>query len=140
MIQAPYAWPSFDAASEQIAEAVDGILAASFNQSSTKIKDREAVLSAARHIVQTDRLEIALETNAESSFPGLVRASGAVKPPYAWPSPSITEENKAAVIYQVIRDSFKQSSTKVKDDQAILSAARHLAQSSKFKIALATQG
>ncbi|HTK85041.1 MAG TPA: hypothetical protein VL625_08145 [Patescibacteria group bacterium] len=135
MVQPPYAWPH-DAHSEKIAGIVAEILIQSFNQSSTRIKDSEAVLSAARHIAQSHRFSV--EVNEEPVNPLFEPLPvGRHGPPYAWPSPSAGTENNAAVIYQVMRDSFRQSSTKIRNDDAILSAARHVAQSHKLKIELA---
>ncbi len=137
MVQPPYAWPG-NAQSEKTAGIVAEILTQSFNQSSTRIKDSEAILSAARHIVQSRRFSVeADETPMDALYesPHIGRRG----PPYAWPSPLVRDENNAAVIYQVMRDSFRQSSTKIKNDDAILSAARHVAQSSKLKIELAVK-
>ena len=48
--------------------------------------------------------------------------------PYAWPSPTVEQENKAAVLAEILKQSFKQSGTRIKDDEAVMSAARHIAQ------------
>ncbi|MCM2344517.1 MAG: hypothetical protein NDJ24_08155 [Alphaproteobacteria bacterium] len=55
MVQPLYAWPH-DAASENKAAVVRDILVRSFQQSGTKINDPEALMSAARHIVQSERI------------------------------------------------------------------------------------
>ena len=55
--QPPYAWPQ-GPEEEKTAAEIAHILTASFNQSGTKIKDPEAILSAARHIAQSDRLKV----------------------------------------------------------------------------------
>jgi hypothetical protein len=57
-------------------------------------------------------------------------------PPYAIPLPYGDGENKAAVIADILRQSFQQSGTRIKDQEAIMSAARHIAQSSQLKIDL----
>ena len=59
-MQAPYAWPH-SPESENKATVIAEILRASFNQSGTKIKDQEAIMSAARHIAQSGRLDVALK-------------------------------------------------------------------------------
>ena len=142
MIEPPYAWPGFDGKSEKTAAAIDIILAESFNRSGTKIRDREAIVSAARHIAQTDRLHI--EDKPRNSqvpwFPENDVNSFWGTRFYTNPSRNVTDENNAAVLYQVIRDSFAQSATKVRDDKAILSAARRVAQSTKFTMTLPAAG
>ena len=62
MVQPPYAWPSCDPEDENKAAAIAQILSASFNQSGTKIKHAdEAILSAARHIVRSERITVKLK-------------------------------------------------------------------------------
>jgi hypothetical protein len=61
-----------------------------------------------------------------------------VEPPYAWPSPpgEMEKENQAAVLAEILKQSFEQSGTRIKDTEAIMSAARHIAQSSRLKVEL----
>lgn len=58
-----------------------------------------------------------------------------VQPFYAWPH-GPEEENRAAVLAQILKASFAQSGTKIKDEMAILSAARHIVQSDRVTVAL----
>lgn len=135
-MQPPYAWPSFDAQTEKTASVIADILTASFNQSGTKIRDGKAILSAARHVAQSGSMEVELDEGPKDPLfeQRPARKGGA---PYAWPMPDAEQENNAALVYQVLRASFVQSGTKIKNDAAILSAARHVSQSDKLKIKLA---
>ncbi len=137
MVKPPYAWPHHDAAENEKSDVIVGILAASFNQSGTKIKDGQALLSAARHITRSDLLTVELGGGPSGEFPPL---STKHSPPYAWPSPFVGQEQVVFIVYQVLKASFDQSSTKVKNDDAVLSAARHVSQSKWLNVAPASDG
>ncbi len=62
----------------------------------------------------------------------------ALQPPYAWPSPSPEMERQASVLAEILRESFAQSGTVIRDPEAILSAARHISQSSRLKLGLSS--
>ena len=137
----PYAWPSPDEADENKARVITQVLTDSFNQSCTKIKDKEAILSAARHIAQLDRLVLTFRDSIDNIFDVADSVCDLVDSrcvPYAYPSDNVADENKAATIVQILANSFNQSHTKIKDAKAVLSAARHIAQSHDLTITLKT--
>ena len=136
MAQPPYAWPSSDVTQEKTAAVIAEVLAKSFNKSRTKIKNEAAIMSAARHIAGASRIDVALAEHPWPEPPGTRTLSGEIPLSYAIPSYDVRQENNAAVLYQIIRASFNQSATKVKDDEAILSAARHVAQSGRLAVSL----
>lgn len=53
-----------------------------------------------------------------------------MKPPYAW-THDVESENQATILAAILTKSFKQSGTKIKDTEAIMSAARHIVQSER---------